>query len=171
MSGRGEIPARRTWYRGICFRSRLEARWAALFDIIAWKWVYEPVDFLDWVPDFEVVFACGHSECPSWHRFYAECRPYKSVAEFKGHPCTEDFYGSKYGADAVMLLGIDPTVAYVEFAHGAGAGIWTGAELFLNWTGLADPRLGWSLAGNATQWRGGDTLDGYPPDGWQGPRP
>ena len=41
-----------TEYRGAHFRSRLEARWAAFFDIIGWDWVYEPFDADGWVPDF-----------------------------------------------------------------------------------------------------------------------
>lgn len=34
------------------FRSRLEARWAALFDLIGWDWVYEPFDADGYIPDF-----------------------------------------------------------------------------------------------------------------------
>lgn len=46
------VPAPRsipTTYRGTRFRSRLEARWAATFDALAWYWEYEPygVDFGD----------------------------------------------------------------------------------------------------------------------------
>lgn len=42
-------------YRGVQFRSTLEAQWAAFFDIAGWPWAYEPrvpMDF--WVPDFEL---------------------------------------------------------------------------------------------------------------------
>lgn len=41
-----------TVYRGTRFRSRLEARWAAFFDLIRWSWVYEPFDAPGWIPDF-----------------------------------------------------------------------------------------------------------------------
>lgn len=41
-----------TLYRGVRFRSRLEARWAAFFDALAWPWDYEPVDLDGYVPDF-----------------------------------------------------------------------------------------------------------------------
>jgi hypothetical protein len=41
-----------TVYRGARFRSRLEAQWAAFFDLIRWSWVYEPFDTDDWIPDF-----------------------------------------------------------------------------------------------------------------------
>lgn len=41
-----------TVYRGTNFRSRLEARWAAFFDLVGWPWVYEPFDAHGWIPDF-----------------------------------------------------------------------------------------------------------------------
>ena len=31
-----------TFYKGYRFRSRLEARWAAFFDLCKWRWEYEP---------------------------------------------------------------------------------------------------------------------------------
>lgn len=34
------------------FRSRLEARWAAFFDLVGWSWVYEPFDADGYIPDF-----------------------------------------------------------------------------------------------------------------------
>lgn len=41
-----------TRYNGVNFRSRLEARWAAFFDMLEWKWSYEPFDLNGWIPDF-----------------------------------------------------------------------------------------------------------------------
>ncbi len=41
-----------TTYSGTNFRSRLEARWAAFFDLIGWEWVYEPLDASGYIPDF-----------------------------------------------------------------------------------------------------------------------
>jgi hypothetical protein len=43
-----------TPYRGITFRSRLEAQWAAFFDIVGWRWVYEPISYQGWLPDFAI---------------------------------------------------------------------------------------------------------------------
>jgi len=39
-------------YAGVQFRSRLEARWAAFFDLLGWKWEYEPFDLQGYIPDF-----------------------------------------------------------------------------------------------------------------------
>jgi hypothetical protein len=41
-----------TTYKSTRFRSRLEARWAAFFDLLGWSWVYEPFDADGWIPDF-----------------------------------------------------------------------------------------------------------------------
>ncbi len=45
-----------TLYAGVQFRSRLEARWAAFFDQLAWKWEYEPIDLKGYIPDFVMTF-------------------------------------------------------------------------------------------------------------------
>lgn len=48
------IKAIPTTYKGIEFRSRLEAKWAAFFDLCGWRWEYEPCDFDGWIPDFQL---------------------------------------------------------------------------------------------------------------------
>lgn len=52
-----EIKPKRTWYKDIFFRSRLEAKWAFFFDELGIKWQYEPeydvVEFgIYYKPDF-----------------------------------------------------------------------------------------------------------------------
>ena len=44
-----------TKYKGAMFRSRLEARWAAFFDLMKWRWDYEPEDWQGWTPDFALM--------------------------------------------------------------------------------------------------------------------
>jgi hypothetical protein len=48
----GKFASIPTLYNGVQFRSRLEARWARLFDLLGWEWEYEPFDLLGWIPDF-----------------------------------------------------------------------------------------------------------------------
>lgn len=48
-----------TTYKGFRFRSRLEARWAAMFDQLRWRWDYEPLDGNHYIPDFLI-----HGEAP-----------------------------------------------------------------------------------------------------------
>jgi hypothetical protein len=43
-----------TLYKGRQYRSRLEARWAAFFDLLGWRTEYEPIDFDGWIPDFVI---------------------------------------------------------------------------------------------------------------------
>src|SRR4051812_23041408 len=49
------IPAHPTTYDNRRYRSRLEARWAAFFDIIGWRHEYEPFDLGEWSPDFALI--------------------------------------------------------------------------------------------------------------------
>jgi hypothetical protein len=50
------VPALTSTYKGVVFRSRLEARWAAYFDMIGIKWQYEPEGYKlpsgNYCPDF-----------------------------------------------------------------------------------------------------------------------
>ena len=43
-----------TKYNGRTYRSRLEARWAAMFELLKWNVEYEPIDFNGWIPDFVI---------------------------------------------------------------------------------------------------------------------
>ena len=45
-----------TKYNGLQFRSRLEAQWAAFFDLLGWNWEYEPYDLDGYIPDFVLIF-------------------------------------------------------------------------------------------------------------------
>jgi hypothetical protein len=40
-------------------RSRLEARWAAVFSRLGWRWEYEPEDLKGYIPDFVLLFEAG----------------------------------------------------------------------------------------------------------------
>ena len=155
------IAARPTFYSGVQFRSRLEARWAAMFDLMDWKWQYEPIDFTDWVPDFRLQFDCRHSEC-RLHNVYVEIKPYSTIEEFRNHPAFRDSYGHRYGLEGSLLLGLDPSVAYIEFCHGSGGGVYQGIDFFnvFHFPYHSSPNYGksyedcWIEAGNLTQWRG-----------------
>ena len=47
-----KIAAIPTKWDGVQFRSRLEARFAAFFSSLGWRWEYEPFDLTGWIPDF-----------------------------------------------------------------------------------------------------------------------
>ena len=48
------ITAVPTTYAGVEFRSRLESRWAAFFDLCGWEWRYESDLFPRWLVDFTI---------------------------------------------------------------------------------------------------------------------
>jgi hypothetical protein len=54
MNTHAAIPTR---YAGVQFRSRLEARWAAFFDLVGWCWEYEPIELDGYIPDFILKFS------------------------------------------------------------------------------------------------------------------
>ncbi len=152
------IKAHPTVYRDVHFRSRLEARWAAFFDLAGWKWEYEPLDLNRWTPDFRVTFPCGHSECNGSHTLLVEIKPYYSIEEFKGHPCMNYPYGNGYPdglfdpaaeipADASAAFGNNPDVTYWEMCHGAGGGV----ESIERWVDGDVSEL-WKRAGALVQW-------------------
>ena len=63
-----------TTYNGVNFRSRLEAKYAAMFDQLGWNWEYEPVDMNGWIPDFII---------RGVRPIYVEIKPIFEVAEAK----------------------------------------------------------------------------------------
>ena len=38
--------------RDVVFRSRIEAKWAHIFEMLGWDWEYEPIDLNGYIPDF-----------------------------------------------------------------------------------------------------------------------
>lgn len=74
------IPTR---YHGVQFRSRLEARYACMFDAYSLEWEYEPFELecgkgrKAYIPDFLLTL-------PSGVRVLWECKPAVTVAEFRG---------------------------------------------------------------------------------------
>jgi hypothetical protein len=148
------IKAHETRYSGVAFRSRLEARWAAFFDYIGWKWEYEPIDLIDWVPDFRVEFPCNHSECSGSHSLFVEVKPYYMISDFDGHPCTKHYWGDGIEADSSAAFGINPDVAFWEMSHGAGGGCEEGPWCFDNWkTTNINVSNAWKMAGNIVRYK------------------
>jgi hypothetical protein len=160
------IKAHPTMYRGVQYRSRLEARWAAFFDLIEWQHEYEPIDLPGWSPDFRVVFPCGHSECTGSHSLLVEIKPYFDVKQFKGHSCLDFAYGmsdsgNKIPADASAGFGNNPEVSYWAMSHGAGGG----EDCLLNWMPSGYSYC-WSEAGNIVQWKPSNSSTVLPDFSW-----
>lgn len=155
------IKARPTRYGGINFRSRLEARWAAFFDLIKVNWEYEPIDLDCWSPDFRLELPCYHSECrlafeKTKHILLVEVKPYDCIEDFDGHPCMNYPYGTCHEtglsipADASAAFGIHPSITYWEMAHGSGGGDFS----LYDW-GIDNQEWAWKEAGNIVQYKPG----------------
>lgn len=87
-----------TVYRGYEFRSRLEAKWAAFFDLCGWKWSYEPPEFDGWIPDF----ALGELAT------LVEIKPFFHVDEWRETGTVQKIFNSGCSRN-VLLLGADAT--------------------------------------------------------------
>lgn len=48
------IEAHETEYGGVIYRSKLEARWARLFNYLGWPFTYEEFQLDGWLPDFHI---------------------------------------------------------------------------------------------------------------------
>lgn len=81
------IQAIPTLFRGIRFRSRLEAKWAAFFAACSWEWTYEPFDLNGYIPDF------GLSLAPDAKPLIVEVKPAMTLAELHRHTAKIDSSG------------------------------------------------------------------------------
>jgi hypothetical protein len=76
-----------TTYRYNAMRSRLEARWAAFFDLIGWSWTYEPLDADGYIPDFlihgDAPFLVEVGSCVTQSEYIAKGE--KARRAFPGH--------------------------------------------------------------------------------------
>jgi hypothetical protein len=160
-----KIKAIPTKYDGVQFRSRLEARWAAFFDLNGWEWQYEPVDFDGWTPDFLIMAKLGRRPSlvdddwlpESILNVYAEVKPTTD-------PTPSDRIYAKavvYSTDVwVVLLGgapMDGSIGFLlepaktpepwSYVHAVLAGFKPDCS---EW---ADHVTLWREAGNRVQWR------------------
>jgi hypothetical protein len=150
-----------TSYKGVLFRSRLEAKWAAFFDLLEWSWKYEPVDLRGWSPDF-FIFVRRKSRSPLRGHFremklLAEVKPYTSVDQFYGHQCEEHLYGHPdFDCEACVGLGIDPTccLLHLESDSEGSHGPCDFDYLVNPWPdfGMQDVMDIWAQASNAVRW-------------------
>lgn len=95
------IAAIPTKYRGLQFRSRLEAQWAAFFDLLEWPWEYEPLDLNGYIPDFVLLF-----EAPG-KKVLVEVKPALDAEQMKPH--MGKIIGSGWADDFLIVGATGPT--------------------------------------------------------------
>lgn len=158
-----KISAHPTQYAGVNFRSRLEARWAAFFDLRGWRWEYEPIDLQGWVPDFRLTLSStkSHSEYYGM-KFVRDPHPFVEVKPVDLVACGDSTPGlfEAFSVDkiyraytgTVLLLGQSPDYVWRIPDRGAdnaakGLDIDCAVPLYAGGDTL------WREAGNRTQWK------------------
>lgn len=143
-----------TLYAGVQFRSRLEARWAALFDLISVTWRYEPIDLRGYIPDFVVTWIGGAE-------ILVECKPALNVSDDMLVAAARKIDDSTW-PDRAMIVGAHVGVVLVRIdstqhhmpTHNPGIVLAPGARAWLprpQMLEAAEPL--WREAGNVVQWR------------------
>ena len=140
-----EIAAIPTTYKGINFRSRLEARWAAFFDLIGWRWEYEPLDLNGWIPDFVLL---------GEEKVLVEIRPYFTFADWQKSEQLQKIDRAMVDKDVLLLNATafpdpipgdsDEPFGYLHDSSGwAGSmdGDWTNAKFTANFSPERDKTL------------------------------
>lgn len=145
------IAAHPTKYNGVEFRSRLEARWAAFFDLIEWEWLYEPVDLLGWVPDFQLrnlgpdeenrLFGYGRACYIHIPNPFVEIKPFDDCKLFD----EEKIRKALPDGSLCLLLGFSPFFEMSEI----GKDSWDSFSFHNDLT----TKEQWNKAGNLVQWR------------------
>lgn len=92
-----------TTYKGINFRSRLEARWAAFFDLLGWRWEYEPEDLAGWIPDFVLL------EMERFKSILVEVKPIRDM-DITAKAAVEKYYRSG-DRRSCLILGTGPMLS------------------------------------------------------------
>lgn len=129
MTVRYTIEAKPTFYNGVQFRSRLEARWAAFFNSYNYRWAYEPVDFGGWSPDFLLN-----------HKSYSDFVEVKPTIEFDKET-GDKMMKHCSGKGGLLFCGLTPDSCWLNTK-----GWW---DIF-RFEGDSDSH--WNSAGNIVQW-------------------
>lgn len=125
-----------TTYAGTRFRSRLEGRWAAFFDLIGWRWIYEPFDTANWIPDFlvqgDAPFLVEVGACELWSDYSAKAAkplaaypPINVYCERIAHESCrhgDDYIIGDAPERVTLVVG---TLPIVDSPHGTAAGLLT----------------------------------------------
>lgn len=96
----------KTFYAGTWFRSRLEARWAFLFDSLGLKWEYEPFDANGYIPDFLL-----HGNSP----LLIEVKPDPNIATLRHRTDQLDQALDGRWQHDVLIVGVSPMLPELDW--------------------------------------------------------
>jgi len=91
-----------TEYAGVVFRARLEAKWAAFFDLVGWSWTYEPFDAPGYIPDFLI---------QGEHPFLIEVGGIATLNEYQEKAVKANGVAADLGLD-ILVVGTGPVVPF-----------------------------------------------------------
>jgi hypothetical protein len=123
-----------TIYKSIRFRSRLEAKWAAFFDLLKWRYEYEPYDLDGWIPDFIIM---GEKE------ILVEVKPFTEKESFDIGKLFKAARGTEKETKEIILLGT--SVFPANYWHNAACIGWLNdailadnfdEAIFNHWNGI-----------------------------------
>jgi hypothetical protein len=117
-----------TKYKDIEFRSRLEAKWACMFDQLGWSWEYEPIDLNGYIPDFHIDFGR--------ERFFVEIKPAMT---------TEDLWPALDKALGALGTGRDETILVLGGSIGQYGTYLNNESYVWHMSGLMCQLQGWSV--------------------------
>lgn len=93
-----DIKAIPTTHNGTKYRSRLEARWGAFFDLLGWQVQYEPFDLDGWAPDFLIDEAS---------KVLVEVKPCLAPAVMEAFlDVTSRYHAADYDGEALAINGV-----------------------------------------------------------------
>jgi len=138
-----------TTYANVRFRSRLEARWAAFFDLVQWRWEYEPLDLDGYIPDFVIEFGNANR--------LVEVKPALQLTDY--HEAQAKILNSGWAGPASCVGAKIGRFSYSDCAclgselmdHNQSTRFWS-PWLISNLDHEPASRI-WREAGNAVQWK------------------
>jgi hypothetical protein len=95
MTDRDGIP---TFYRGVRYRSRLEARWACFFALLGWPAHYEPFDLNGWIPDFVL-----HGRLKGCEQIAVEVKPVSGMDDPLFQPTADKIAASGWPGESLIV--------------------------------------------------------------------
>ena len=133
-----------TTYAEVNFRSRLEAKWADMFDLMGLKWEYEPaIDLPGWIPDFRIstpIVDVLTEVKPCREVSLGECADYNKARKF-------------WPNFQILLLGLGPTDHGIGFLMDCPDGHVAWDDVFHAIGGFGPWMPTWREAGNVVMWR------------------
>lgn len=113
-------------YKGLQFKTALEARWAAFFDLAGWGWHVNPACAGEWSPDFWVRFPCLPPD-DGYHTLLVAVLPVDNIEGFGNHPALRHAFtiaGDPQGihnlVEAGAVFGSSPEATMWVSAHASG---------------------------------------------------